>query len=133
MRFLKLGPVFLGSLARRRVATLFSFVAIVLGVALGMAVQVVHEAALSEFGRGLRTLAGDADLQVSGPRGGFDEGLYAVLAARPEVAEASPLVEVEAKLAGRDDSLKLLGVDVFALGRVSPLLLPRAAEGSAMR
>lgn len=130
MRFLKLGPVFLGSLARRRVATLFSFVAIVLGVALGMAVQVVHEAALSEFGRGLRTLAGDADLQVSGPRGGFDEGLYAVLAARPEVAEASPLVEVEAKLAGRDDSLKLLGVDVFALGRVSPLLLPRAAEGS---
>ena len=130
MRFLTLGPVFLGSLARRRVATLFSFVAIVLGVALGMAVQVVHEAALSEFGRGLRTLAGDADLQVSGPRGGFDEGLYAVLAARPEVAEASPLVEVEAKLAGRDDSLKLLGVDVFALGRVSPLLLPRAAEGS---
>ena len=130
MRFLTLGPVFLGSLARRRVATLFSFVAIVLGVALGMAVQVVHEAALSEFGRGLRTLAGEADLQVSGPRGGFDEGLYAVLAARPEVAEASPLVEVEAKLAGRDDSLKLLGVDVFALGRVSPLLLPRAAEGS---
>ena len=36
---MRLAPVFLGSLARRRAATLFSFAAIVLGVALGMAVQ----------------------------------------------------------------------------------------------
>ena len=61
---MKLAPVFLGSLAKRRAATLFSFIAIVLGVALGMAVQAVHEAALGEFGRGLRTLSGEADLQV---------------------------------------------------------------------
>ena len=72
---MRLAPVFLGSLARRRVATLFSFAAIVLGVALGMAVQAVHEAALSEFSRGLRAMAGEADLQVLGPRGGFDENL----------------------------------------------------------
>ena len=43
---MKLAPVFFGSLTRRRVATLFSFAAIVLGVALGTAVQAVHEAAL---------------------------------------------------------------------------------------
>ncbi len=126
---LTLAPVFLGSLGRRRVATLFSLSAIVLGVALGMAVQVVHEAALAEFGRGLRTLAGEADLQVVGPRGGFDEQVYALLAARPEVAEASPQIEVEAKLVGRGGTLKLLGVDVFALARVTPLLLPRTADG----
>lgn len=122
---MRLAPVFLGSLARRRVATLFSFIAIVLGVALGMAVQAVHEAALSEFGHGLRSMAGQADLQVVGPRGGFDEALYAQLAARPEVAEASPVLEVEAKLAGREEALQVLGVDVFALARVTPLLLPR--------
>ena len=127
---MSLAPVFLGSLARRRVATLFSGLAIVLGVALGMAVQAVHEAALAEFGRGLRTLAGAADLQVVGPRGGFDEQLYAVLAARPEVAAASPLLEVEAKLVGRDDSLQLLGVDVFMLAAVSPALLPGLADGA---
>jgi putative ABC transport system permease protein len=121
----RLAPVFLGSLARRRVATLFSFIAIVLGVALGMAVQAVHEAALSEFGHGLRSMAGQADLQVVGPRGGFDEALYAQLAARPEVAEASPVLEVEAKLAGREEALQVLGVDIFALARVTPLLLPR--------
>ena len=85
---MKLAPVFLGSLAKRRAATLFSFIAIVLGVALGMAVQAVHEAALGEFGRGMRTLSGAADLQLVGPRGGFDEGLYATVLARPEVVAA---------------------------------------------
>ncbi len=122
--------MFLGSLARRRVATFFSFAAIVLGVALGMAVHAVHEAALSEFGRGMRAMAGEADLQVAGPRSGFDENLYALLAARPEVMDASPVVEVEAKLAGRDETLKLLGVDVLALSRVTPALLPRATAAT---
>ena len=124
---MRLAPVFLGSLARRRLATLFSFAAVVLGVALGMGVQAVHEAALSEFGRGLRTLAGEADLQVAGPSGGFDEAIYGLLARRPEVAETSPVVEVEAKLAGAEETLQLLGLDVFALTGVTPALLPRPA------
>lgn len=128
-RRLALAPVFLGSLARRRMATLFSLAAIVLGVALGMAVQVVHESALGEFGRGLRTLSGEADLQVVGPRGGFDEAVYARLAARPEVAAASPVLEIEARLAGGEDSLTVLGVDLFSLAQVSPRLLPRAVDG----
>lgn len=122
-----LAPVFLASLARRRLATALSALAIVLGVALGMAVHAVHQAALGEFDRGLRTLAGAADLQVVGPRAGFDENLYAVLAARPEVAAATPLLEVEAKLVGRDESLQLFGVDVFTLAAVSPALLPGVA------
>ena len=129
---MRLAPVFLGSLARRRLATLFSLAAIVLGVALGMAVQAVHEAALGEFGRGLRALSGAADLQVVGPRGGFAEEVYTVVASRPEVAEASPVLELEVKLAGRDETLQLLGVDVFTLARVTPALLPRPA-GTAAR
>ena len=127
---MKLAPVFLGSLGQRRMATLFSFVAIVLGVALGMAVQAVHEAALSEFGRGLRNLSGTADLQVVGPRGGFAETLDATLASRPEIAEASPILEIEAKLVGREQTLQVLGVDVFALARVTPALLPRPAAAA---
>ncbi len=124
---MRLAPVFLGSLARRRMATLFSFIAIVLGVALGMAVQAIHEAALNEFGRGLRALAGEADLQVVGPRGGFDENLYAMLASRPEVAAASPLLELEVKRTGTEETLQLFGVDVFAVAGVTPVLLPRPA------
>jgi putative ABC transport system permease protein len=123
-----LAPVFLGSLARRRMATLFSFIAIVLGVALGTAVQAVHEAALSEFGRGLRAMVGEADLQVVGPRGGFDENSYALLASRPEVAEASPILELQVKRAGSEESLQLLGIDLFAMARVTPVLLPKPAS-----
>ena len=131
---MSLAPVFVGSLARRRVATLFSFAAVVLGLALGLGVHAVHEAALSEFGRGLRAMAGEADLQVVGPRAGFDEGIYAILAARPEVAAASPVVEVEARLPGREETLEVLGLDPFALARVTPALLARPAalpEGAA--
>ncbi|CAG4882803.1 AttF component of AttEFGH ABC transport system / AttG component of AttEFGH ABC transport system [Georgfuchsia toluolica] len=108
-------------------ATLFSFVAVVLGVALGMAVQTVHEAALTEFDRGLRSMTGMADLQVVGPRGGFDEMLYGVIAGHPAVAAASPVLEVEAKRAGTEETLQLLGVDILALARVTPALLPRPA------
>jgi putative ABC transport system permease protein len=121
-----LAPVFWGSLARRRMASLFSLLAIVLGVALGMAVQAVHEAALSEFGRGLRTLAGAADLQAVGGRAGFDEAIYARLAQRPELQEASPVLELEVRPQDSTQTLPLLGLDVFTLARVTPALLPRA-------
>ncbi len=127
---MSLARVFLGSLAKRRAATLFSAGAIVLGVALGMAVQAVQDSALSEFGRGMRAMVGQADLLIVGPRGGFDEGLYAQLAQRPEVAELSPIVEVELRLPGRQEALQLLGVDAFTLAGVTPALFPKPAAGT---
>lgn len=127
--------LFLGSLLRRRLATALSLVAIALGVALGLAVQLIHAAALDEFGRGMRLVAGEADLQLVGPREGFDEAVFAILAARPEVAVASPVLEIEARLPGRDDTLRILGVDLFRVLRVQPGLVPLAerAEGEDQR
>jgi putative ABC transport system permease protein len=125
-----LAPVFLGALGQRRMATLFSLLAIVLGVGLGVAVQAIHEAALNEFGRGVRSLAGDADLRVVGPASGFDEIILEQLLKNPAIAEASPVLEVEAKLTGHEATLRLLGVDIFALANVAPRLLPRASENT---
>ncbi len=119
--------LFLASLWRRRLATSLSVLAIALGVALGLAVQLIHAEALNEFGRGMRVLSGEADLQVVGPQAGFDEALYLRLAQRPEIAEASPLLEIEARLPGRERTLRILGVDLFRLARVTPTLLPVAA------
>ncbi len=124
----RLQRVFLASLLRRRLATALSLLAIALGVALGLAVQLIHSAALDEFGRGMRLLAGEADLQLVGPREGFDEAIYPVLALRAEVAAASPVLEIEARLPGRGDNLRILGIDLFRLARVQPGLLPRADE-----
>ena len=52
----RLRHLFLASLLRRRLATALSLVAIALGVALGLAVQLIHGAALDEFGRGVRQI-----------------------------------------------------------------------------
>jgi putative ABC transport system permease protein len=125
-----LAPVFLGSLVRRRMATLFSLLAIILGVALGMAVQAIHEAALNEFGRGVRVLAGAADLRLVGPASGFDETLLEQILRHPEIAVATPIVEVEAKLASHEQLLRILGVDIFTLARVAPRLLPQSHDKS---
>lgn len=116
--------VFLASLRRRPFATLLTLVAIALGVALGLAVQLIHAAALDEFGRGLRLLSGEADLQVVGPSAGFDDAIYLALAQHPEVAAASPILEVEARLPGRDQTLRIFGIDLFRVGAVTPPLLP---------
>ena len=123
--------LFLASLLRRRLATALSLLAIALGVALGLAVQLIHAAAIDEFGRGVRLIAGEVDLQLVGPRDGFDEAIYPLLAARPEVAEASPVLLIQARLPGREDALEIHGVDLFRLARVQPMLLPRAAASAA--
>ena len=52
--------------------TLLSMAAIALGVALGLAVQLINQSAVAEFGQALRTLSGNADLTLRGPRSGFD-------------------------------------------------------------
>src|SRR5882672_3765676 len=99
-----------------------SVLAIALGVALGYAVQLINQAAINEFGAAVQTLSGEADLAVRGPRAGFDESLYPRLAALREVAVASPVLEVDARLPGRREPLQILGVDIFRAARIQPFL-----------
>src|SRR5512140_2843622 len=112
--------VLAGSLAHDRFRTLLAVAAIALGVALGFAVQTINGAAINELALGVQALSGDADLELRGPRGGFDEALYVRAAQWPEVAVASPVVEVDAKLAGADDSLHVLGIDLFRAAAIQP-------------
>src|SRR6266571_1428463 len=99
-----------------------SLLAIALGVALGYAVQLVNQAAINEFAAAVQTLFGEADLAVRGPRAGFDESLYPRLASLPEVAVASPVLELDARLPGRRDALKILGLDIFRAAQIQPFL-----------
>jgi putative ABC transport system permease protein len=99
-----------------------SVLAIALGVALGYAVQLINQAALNEFATAVQTLSGEADLAVRGPRTGFDESLYPRLAGLREVAVASPVLEMDAKLPGRREPLQILGLDIFRAARIQPFL-----------
>ncbi len=120
---LLLGPAWQGK-GRLAVALL----AIALGVALGYAVQLINQSALGELAQALRTLSGDADLTVRGPREGFDETLYPQIARLPGVAVASPMVEVEVNLRDREQALRVLVVDVFSAAQIQPGLLAEAAD-----
>ena len=120
--------VLAGSLAQNKTRTALSVLAIALGVALGYAVQLITGAAVNELALGVQFLSGDADLQVRGPRSGFDEAVYPELARLPEVAVASPVVEVDAKLADRSDVLKIIGIDAFRAGAVQPGLIADAGD-----
>ncbi|MGH8629758.1 MAG: ABC transporter permease, partial [Burkholderiales bacterium] len=104
---------------------LLSAGAIAVGVALGYAVQLINRAAIDELARATAVLSGEAELTVRGPRAGFDEGVYPALASRPDVRDASPSVEVEARVVGNEDALRVIGIDVFRAASVQPALLAR--------
>jgi putative ABC transport system permease protein len=114
-------------------------IAIAVGVALGYAINLINASALDEFSGAVRHVLGEADFSVSGGRLGFDERLYARIAALPEVDTASPIVEVEAPVPTMPRStaglatLKVIGVDVFRAAQLSPALIgePEAQDRGA--
>jgi hypothetical protein len=70
---------------------LVAVLAIAVGVALGLAVQLVNGAALGSFGRAMASVTGQAELIVRGATSaGLDEALYPAIARLPGVAAASP-------------------------------------------
>jgi putative ABC transport system permease protein len=108
--------------------TLLSVLGIALGVALGFAVHLINRAAVNELASGVRTLAGEADLEVRGGRGGFPEALYAQIARLPGVAVASPVLEAEAGIAGTARIIRLIGIDPLRAALMQPALFADGPE-----
>lgn len=102
---------------------LLTVMAIALGVALSAAVYLINSAALNEFGLATKRLVGEADVVVRGAPVGFDEHLFVKLAEDPEVSIASPVLELQVALAGRNETLKVLGVDPFRAAALQPALM----------
>jgi putative ABC transport system permease protein len=109
-----------------------ALIAVALGVALAYSVHLINTSALAEFSAAVRTANGEPDLTLRGPREGFDDSLYARVAADPGVAVASPVLEVEtyARTAdGKRVAVRVLGLDALQAAPIAPALLPRAGEG----
>jgi putative ABC transport system permease protein len=105
-------------------------IAIALGVALGFSIYLINRSAADEVSLAARSLYGLADLAVESTAG-LDENLYPRVAAVAGVAVASPVVEVEAKLADRRGSLTLLGVDAFRSRQLQASLAALAGSMSS--
>ena len=113
-----------------------ALLAVVLGVALAFAVQLINASALAEFGAAVRSVNGEPDFELRSPwrgsGGGFDEALYARVAAHPQVAIASPVVEADTYAlgaGGRRVALRVLGLDLLVAAQLASGLLPRIFDG----
>ena len=108
---------------------LVTVLALALGVALGSSVFLVNTSALNEFGLATKRLVGEADVVVRGPREGFPEQVFVELARSASVSALSPVLELEVALAGRNETLKVLGLDPFRAAVLQPAIIGDIGEG----
>ncbi|HET7795850.1 MAG TPA: ABC transporter permease [Rhizobacter sp.] len=111
---------------------LAALLAVVLGVALAFSVQLINQSALSEFSAAVRSVNGQPDFELRAQRGGFDEALYERVARHPQVAWASPVIEIDTQAVdaqGQRLPLRVLGLDALVAATLSPGLMPRPGEG----
>ena len=112
---------------------LAALLAVTLGVALAFSVQLINQSALSEFGAAVRAVNGVPDFELRGQRSGFDEALYERVARHPQIAIASPIIEIDTyafNLQNERVALKVIGLDALVAAPLAPALLPRPADGA---
>jgi putative ABC transport system permease protein len=119
----------LGEWRAHPLRAVLAIAAIAVGVAMGFAIHLINAAAFNEFSAAVKSLAGQADVQVAGREATFDESVYPRLATHENVAVASPVLEVDAAVAGAKGVLKVVGVDPFRAGFVEPGLVGMPADG----
>ena len=117
---------------------LAALLAIVLGVALAFSVHLINQSALGEFSAAVRAINGQPDFELRGQRGGFDEALYERAAQHPDIALASPVIEVETQAITADAPegakrvpLRVLGIDALVAAPMSPALWPELSKAKS--
>jgi len=102
-------------LFREPVRTSLTILAIALGVAVVLAIDLAGGAAAGSFRSSMETLAGENDLEVTAS-GGVPENVVGTLATLPYSIRVSPRVEDYAVIAETKKSLPLIGLDLVAEG-----------------
>jgi putative ABC transport system permease protein len=108
-------------------------VAVMLGVALAFSVHLINASALDEFSQAVRSVNGQPDLELRAAQGTFDETAFGLVAARPQVAQASPVLEISTYAVAGDDKrvpLRVVGIDALTVGFVAPALMPVPGAGA---
>lgn len=102
-------------------------VAVMLGVALALAVQLINASALAEFAGAVSSVNGQPDLSLRARQGLLDDALTEDLATDPDVAQVSPVLDLATSARdaqGQPVALRIVGVDALSVAGVSPALLP---------
>ena len=113
--------------------------AVMLGVALGFAVHVINASALDEFAQAVRSVNGQPDLELRAAQGPLPESLYGTVGTHPQVALASPWLELTAQAnppaaapggtpRAAPVALRVVGLDALVAPSMAPSLMPRAFD-----
>ena len=117
-------------------------VSVMLGVALAFSVHLINASALDEFSSAVRSVEGQADVEVR-PSSALADGVSDTLLARmqrhPDVALASPVLELSTyaldtasntagSIGNKKVMLRVVGVDTLAVAAIAPDLLPLPAN-----
>jgi putative ABC transport system permease protein len=108
-------------------------VAVMLGVALAFSVHLINASALGEFSSAVRAVNGQPDLELRSIQGTLDESLFGRVATHPQVALASPVLELSTYATGPDRKrlpVRVVGVDALTVAAMSPALMPLPAPGA---
>jgi putative ABC transport system permease protein len=93
-----------------------TILAVGLGVAVVLAIELAGNAATGSFHSSMETLAGDNDLEVVAS-GGVPESVIAPLSSQPFPVRISPRIEDFATVTSTKQTLPLIGLDLIAEGR----------------
>lgn len=105
--------------------------AVMLGVALALAVQLINASALAEFASAVSTVNGQPDRELRARRGLLDDRWLARSLAQAGVAQASPVLSVRSHVldgSGQRMAVEVVGVDALSVASVSPALMPIPAK-----
>ncbi len=102
-------------LLREPVRLALTVLAVALGVAVVLAIDLAGNAAAGSFHSSMETLAGDNDLEIVAS-GGVPESAVGTLSTQPYALRISPRVEDFAVVAETKQTLPLIGVDFIAEG-----------------
>lgn len=108
-------------------------IAVMLGVALAFAVHLINASALDEFSQAVRSVSGQPDLELRAIQGNFDEATYTRVARLPQVAVASPVLEISTyaqDTTGERVLLRVVGVDALVVALVAPALMPQPEDSA---
>ena len=107
--------------------------AVMLGVALAFSVHLINASALDEFAGAARSAGGQPDVELRATQGAMDEAFYGRIATDPQVAWASPVLELQTLAIAADGSrrtVRVLGIDALVAASLAPDLRPAPAEGA---
>jgi putative ABC transport system permease protein len=102
-------------LLREPVRLALTVLAVALGVAVVLAIDLAGNAATGSFHSSMETLAGDNDLEIVAS-GGLPENIFGQLSTHPYPLRLSPRVEDFAVILATKETLPLIGIDFVAEG-----------------